>query len=72
MCIYKIYIISVEGYKNANVYILIIKKTGKIWPSMKDIGRGMGVKNISDLVLKEKHGVCETKNLTKSKLTNTK
>ena len=66
------YIISVAGYKNANVHILIIKKTGEIWPSMKDIGRGMGVKNISDLVLKEKHGVCETKNLTKSKLTNTK
>ena len=32
---------------------------------MKDVGSGMGVKNISDLVLKEIYGICETKNLTK-------
>ena len=54
------YLISSEGYKNADVHILIIKKTGKIWLSMKDVGRGTGVKNIPDLVLKEIHGVCET------------
>ena len=29
---------------------------------MKDVGSGMGVKNISDLVLKEIHGICETEN----------
>ena len=29
---------------------------------MKGIGSGMGVKNISDLVLKEIFGICETKN----------
>ena len=28
------------------------KKIGEIWASMKDVGSGMGVKNISDLVLK--------------------
>ena len=28
---------------------------------MKDVGSGMGVKNISDLVLKEIFGICETK-----------
>ena len=41
---------------------------------MKDIGNGMGVKNISDLVLKEIHGVLETKNpaLQRSKLKNAK
>ena len=32
---------------------------------MKDVGSGMGVKNISDLVLKEIYGICETKNPTK-------
>ena len=32
---------------------------------MKDFGSGMGVKNISDLVLKEIYGICETKNPTK-------
>ena len=51
------YLISVEGYTNASVNILKIRKTGQIWVSMKDIGGGLGVKNISDLVLKEIHGV---------------
>ena len=59
------YLISAEGYKNADIYILIIKKTGEIWPSMKCVGIGMGVKNISDIVLKEIYGICETKNPTK-------
>ena len=35
---------------------------------MKDVGSGMGVKNISDLVLKEIHGICETKNPTKEQV----
>ena len=35
---------------------------------MKDAGSGMGVKNISDLVLKETYGICETKNLTKEQI----
>ena len=28
------------------------KTTGEIWVSMKDVGSGMGIKNISDLNLK--------------------
>ena len=52
MCTYKMYLISTEGYKNATVYHLKIRKTAEIWVSMKDIGDGLGVKNISDLVLK--------------------
>ena len=59
MC--KMYLISAKGYKNADVHFLRIKKTGEIWPSIKDVGSGMGVKNISDLVLKEIHSICETK-----------
>ena len=35
---------------------------------MKDVGSGMGVKNISDLVLKEIHGMLETKNLAKEQI----
>ena len=62
------YLISTEGYINAWVHLLRIQKTGKIWPSIKDAGNGMGVKNISDLVLKEIHGVLETKNLTKEQI----
>ena len=32
-------------------FTLEIKKAGEIWVSMKDIGDGLGIKNISDLVL---------------------
>ena len=32
---------------------------------MRDVGSSVGVKNISDLVLKEIYGICETKNPTK-------
>ena len=35
---------------------------------MKGIGSGMGVKNISDLVLKEIFGICETKNPIKEQI----
>ena len=59
------YLISAEGYQNANVAFLTIKTTSEIWVSRKDVGNGIGVKNISDLVLKEKYGICETKNPSK-------
>ena len=61
------YLISAEGYKNANVAFLTIK-TNEIWVGMKDIGNGIGYKNISDLVLKEIYGICETKNPTKKQV----
>ena len=56
---YKMYLISAERYKNATVELLTTKKTSEIWVSMKDVGNGIGVKNISDLVLKEIYGMCE-------------
>ena len=42
------YLISDEGYKNANAEFLTIKKTTskEIWVSIKDVGSGIGVKNI--------------------------
>ena len=67
---YKMYLISAKGYKNANVGFLTIKTTSESWVNMKDVGSGMGVKNISDLVLKEKYGICETKNPTKIQQVN--
>ena len=62
------YLIPAEGYKNVDVHYLKVWKTGEIWPSMKDVGSGMRVKNISDLVLKEIHGIFETKNPTKEQI----
>ena len=66
------YLILPEGYKNAEVDTKIVRKTGEIWVSMKDDGSGMGVKNISDLVLKELVVYLKQKSLQKSRLANTK
>ena len=62
------YLISAEGYKNAGVDLLIIKKTGEIWTKMKDKQNGLGVQNISDLVLKEIYGIYKTKSLTNKQI----
>ena len=58
-------LISAEGYKNAGVHCLKIRKTDELWVGMKDVGVGLGVKSISDLVLKEIRGIYEKKKLTK-------
>ena len=58
-------LISANRYTNAGVHLLKIEKTGELWASMKDVGVGLSVKSISDLVLKEIHGICGKKELTK-------
>ena len=58
MCIYKLYLVSAEVYNNANVEVLTIKTASEILITMKDVGSGIGVKNISDLVLKEIYTIC--------------
>ena len=55
-------LISAKGYKNAGIGHLIIKKTGELWVSIKDVGDGLGVKSISDLLLKEIYGTYGKKN----------
>ena len=65
---YKMHLISAEEYKNGNVEFLTIKPTNEIWVSMKDVRSGMGLKNISDLVLKKIYGICETKNPSKEQV----
>ena len=52
LSIYKMYLISTKGYQNAKVHHLRIRKTDEIQVNMKDIGDGLSVTNISDLVLK--------------------
>ena len=65
-------LISAQGYTNAKVHFLKIRKPGELWISIKDIGDGLGVKNISDLVLKEIYDIYEKKKLTKEKIKNYK
>ena len=66
------YLISAEGYKNGNVEFLTIETSSEIWVNMKDVGSGIGVKNISDLVLKEIYENCGTKNPTKQQVNENK
>ena len=67
---YKMYLISAEGYKNTNVEFLTRKTTSEIWVNMKDVGSGMCVKNISNLVLKEIYGISKTKKSYKKQQVN--
>ena len=53
-------LISVEGYTNAKVHTIQVKND--LWVSIKDVGNGLGVKNISDLFLKETQGHYEKRN----------
>ena len=55
----KMSLITIEGYENAKVHNISVKK--ELWISMKNVGNDLGVKNISDLVLKEICGRCEKK-----------
>ena len=69
---YEMYLLSMEGHQNANVHHLKIRKIDEIWVSMKNIGDGLCVKNICDLVLKEIYGIYEKRKLTKKEIKNYK
>ena len=51
-CVYKMYLISAEGYKDDWGDFLRIKKNVEIWIKLKYIQNGLGFQNIFDLVLK--------------------
>ena len=57
-------LISAKGYENAKVHTIQVKND-----LGKDVGNGLGVKNMSDLVLKEIRGICGKKKLTEKKQT---
>ena len=50
---------------------LIIRNSNEIWVSMKDVHNVSGVKNMSDLVLKEIYRRYEKQTLQMNKLRNT-
>ena len=53
-------LISTKAYENAKVHIIQVKND--LWINIKAVGNGFGVKNISDLVLKEIYGAYKKKN----------
>ena len=67
LCMYQMYLISAERYENANVKTLP-EKNSPIWVKMKDVQNGLGVPNMSDLILKELYGIYKTKNPTKEQV----
>ena len=52
-------LISAKAYEKAKVHTIQVKND--LWVSIKDVGNGLGVKNISVLVLKELCGKYEKK-----------
>ena len=62
---YKIYEISVQKSVNAKGYTIIVINRRLFCVIMRDVQEGLGVKNISDLVRKEIHGIFEAKTPTK-------
>ena len=60
-------LISIEGYENANI-ICLKNKNGDLWVIMKGVKDALGVKNMSDLVLKEICGAHGKKKLTKEEI----
>ena len=64
-------LILVEGLENA-IVICWKNKNGDLWVIMKDFKDGLGVKNMSDLVLREIYGVYEKKNYQMKELNTIK
>ena len=60
--------IDVERYANAKVYTITVGNRELFWVRIYDAQKGMSVKNMSDLVRKEIHGIFETKNPTKNQI----
>ena len=60
--------ISVKNYTDAKVCTIKIGNKKLFWVKMNDVQNGLGVKNMSDLVRKEIHGIFETKNPTKTQV----
>ena len=58
-------VITVESYLNAGVHIITVENEELLWVKMDDVKRGLGIKNIFDLLRKEMCSIFETKNLTK-------
>ena len=51
-------ILNIENFVNAGVKTLQIKDAKHFWVKMKDVGDGLGLKIMSDVVIKELNGTC--------------
>ena len=60
--------ISVANFENAEVHTIAIGNRKLFWVRMYDVQKGLGIKNISDLVRKEIHGIFENHNHIKDQI----
>ena len=60
--------ISVENYKIAVVHTITVGNKKLFWVKMNDVHDELDVKNISDLVSREIHGIYGTKNPTRTQI----
>ena len=65
---YKMIDIIVKKYTDAKFCTITVSNRELFWIRMHDMQEGLGVKNMSDLVRKEIHGISETKNRTKDQI----
>ena len=59
---YKMVVITVEKYVNSGVHTITIKNKNLFWVKMIEMQKGLGLKNMPNLIKKEICGICETKN----------
>ena len=63
-------VIIVEAYKNAKVHKITVKNQKLFWVKMSDLEKGLGMKNISDLLRKKCVLFLKLKILLKNKRKN--
>ena len=64
-------VITIEKCREANIDVVTMKNSSLFWIKMNGVQEGLGLKNISDLVIKEIKGIFNVKNLHQIKLNNT-
>ena len=57
-------VIIFQNYTDAEVYTITVGNRELFWVKMIDVQKGLGIRNISDLVRKYIQGIYETKDFT--------
>ena len=68
---YKMVIVTVQSYTDAEVYTITVGNRELFWVKMIDVQKGLGIQNISGLVIKNIQGIYERlKTLQKNRKEN--
>ena len=63
-------VITVQAYTEARVHTIIVENKKIFWVKMIDVQKGLGLKNMPNLVRKEICGTFETKSPTEEQKKN--